>query len=485
MNAMELRVLLHDRVVLLLCGMWGFFGCRGPYIPPGSPFMDSPDGMRGSAEEPDAAIVSTDVRVRQDLSAFEDSLYADEASIVLDGHEASLDAAGPRQDGGTFSGSVRHLVSSCRMTCVILMNGAVYCWGDEAAINKVTPREVRFRPRQVAGLHEIVQMGMSCEAACAVDRNHAVWCWGENYRSGLRTGSDERFLNTPGRRRDVEDILHIAWSGSIFIAQRMEGTLYGLESLTASTFDRSFPSPAVDVSGGTIAYCTVLANGQVACRGPNISAVRPWTFSEGPRLVAGLSDVTSVAIGLSFYCALKRDGTVWCWGYNDVGQTGTPPEEAERCFQQSTVNYALYTSCVNQPRQVPGLRDVVQISAYESRVCARLRDGTVWCWGDNPTPDDLRDGTGGLLGDGAPNTEVCPSAFVVPEYYVPRSFPCRRRPTQVAGVTGATAISVGGEFACAAVASGQVYCWGDNLNGALGDGTTRSHVIPAPVIGPP
>jgi len=81
-----------------------------------------------------------------------------------------------------------------------------------------------------------------------------------------------------------------------------------------------------------------------------------------------------LAIGGFHTCALKRDGTVWCWGYNRYGQLG----DGTRMDR--------YT-----PVQVVNLTDVIQISAGALHTCALKRDGTVWCWGHNEY---------GQLGDG-------------------------------------------------------------------------------------
>jgi hypothetical protein len=47
------------------------------------------------------------------------------------------------------------------------------------------------------------------------------------------------------------------------------------------------------------------------------------------------------------------------------------------------------------------------------------------------------------------------------------------------GVTGIAA----GPFSTCALASGQAYCWGDNFNGQLGDGTKAMQPLPVPVQG--
>lgn len=46
-------------------------------------------------------------------------------------------------------------------------------------------------------------------------------------------------------------------------------------------------------------------------------------------------------------------------------------------------------------------------------------------------------------------------------------------------------ISVGGAFTCAAVGSGKVYCWGNNIYGQIGTGTGIASVDPLPISGLP
>jgi alpha-tubulin suppressor-like RCC1 family protein len=53
----------------------------------------------------------------------------------------------------------------------------------------------------------------------------------------------------------------------------------------------------------------------------------------------------------------------------------------------------------------------------------------------------------------------------------------------VSGLTDAVLeLSAGGEHTCA-LRSGTVSCWGNNLFGRLGDGTTTNRLTPTPVMG--
>jgi len=163
--------------------------------------------------------------------------------------------------------------------------------------------------------------------------------------------------------------------------------------------------------------------------------------SNVPVSVAGLTDVVAISAGsYPFACALLGDGTARCWGNNTFGQLG-----------DGTTNDSLI------PVAVTGLTGVTAISAGYARACAVLGDGTARCWGN--------DGGLGALGNG---TGMDSSV-----------------PVEVAGLTGATAISAGGAVhVCARLADGTARCWGGGLYGMLGDGTFDSFpATPVAVLG--
>jgi alpha-tubulin suppressor-like RCC1 family protein len=60
----------------------------------------------------------------------------------------------------------------------------------------------------------------------------------------------------------------------------------------------------------------------------------------------------------------------------------------------------------------------------------------------------------------------------------------RLTPTPVAGEHNFTAISTGSQHTCALELDGRALCWGANRSGQLGDGTTTDRLIPTPVVDP-
>jgi alpha-tubulin suppressor-like RCC1 family protein len=160
-----------------------------------------------------------------------------------------------------------------------------------------------------------------------------------------------------------------------------------------------------------------------------------------------LTGVAKVTAGVAFACALNSpgvNGTVRCWGANNVGQLG------DGTVVQRT------RPVVVKATATTGLKGVTAISAGGASACALLANGAVKCWGLN---------TSGQLG----NNALVSSKF----------------PVQVVGIDGvaakATAVSVGANFACARLTNGTVRCWGNNGSGQLGNNTVTTSKVPVVV----
>jgi Regulator of chromosome condensation (RCC1) repeat len=141
------------------------------------------------------------------------------------------------------------------------------------------------------------------------------------------------------------------------------------------------------ISAGAGAVCALVSDGSVACWGsdwmgevangplPGFSAHRRRTSNLGPETVSLLSGVRAIAAGGDHVCALLADTTVECWGSNNRGQLGRPPEEIEE--------HCSGFPCLRNPRSVPGLDGVVSLSAGAAHTCAQMADGSIQCWGDH------------------------------------------------------------------------------------------------------
>jgi alpha-tubulin suppressor-like RCC1 family protein len=164
-----------------------------------------------------------------------------------------------------------------------------------------------------------------------------------------------------------------------------------------------------------------------------------------PVPVSGLSGVTAIAAGNNGYItthslALKSDGTVWAWGYNNYGQLGDNSTTARNSPTQ-------VLSAVGQP-----FTSVTAIAAGGGHSLALKADGTAWAWGYNYY---------GQLGDG--------------------STTARGLPVQLPGLTGVTAIAAGDNHSLAASTDGTEWAWGSGGHGRLGNGLSTNASAPSRV----
>jgi alpha-tubulin suppressor-like RCC1 family protein len=195
----------------------------------------------------------------------------------------------------------------------------------------------------------------------------------------------------------------------------------------------------VAVSAGGDHPCAVLGDGSVRCWGNNaFGQLGNGTIrsTASPVVVRGITSATAVTSGGNHTCALLTGGTVSCWGFNSTGQLGNGTKNESHV-----------------PVAVSGISNATAIAAGLAHTCALLATGTVRCWGLN---------LNGQLGNGTTSNSSVP--------------------VQVSGITNATAIDANSEgHTCALLADGTVRCWGWNLNGQLGNGTTIDSSTPVAV----
>ena len=223
------------------------------------------------------------------------------------------------------------------------------------------------------------------------------------------------------------------------------------------------PSPkAVAVNPGD-GGCILLSNGSVQCwtggtyftedAGGLGYAPPNYTLASIPLPKSATSIATGGYTNEEFGCAVLSDSTVWCWGANAAGTLGSGSS------QPSATPKQVVTSNGDG-----GLTPLLatQISANGLSACAITTGGGLACWGDDSF---------GQLGNGA---LIGQSAVAIPAGPFPAS------------VTG---ISVGQRHACALLADGSVFCWGDNggyggpswdAGPSLGIPGVTAHYVPTP-----
>jgi alpha-tubulin suppressor-like RCC1 family protein len=154
-------------------------------------------------------------------------------------------------------------------------------------------------------------------------------------------------------------------------------------------------------------------------------------------------EADQVVVGDGFTCALQ-DGSVLCLGDNWGGQLGDGSNNDSLRLRRVSPGPDGFTNTA-----------VTEISAGDYHMCA-LEAGSVYCWGANWS---------GQVGDGSMSDRSLATKVMVSGGFMN---------------SGVTDFAAGSEHTCA-VEAGSVYCWGYNGSGELGDGTTVDRPMPVKV----
>jgi alpha-tubulin suppressor-like RCC1 family protein len=337
--------------------------------------------------------------------------------------------------------------------CALVAGGNVRCWGNfDIGMARTTPAPLLTPP----GLSGVVAVDTAGSHTCAVGAGGAVRCWGLNDSGQLGIGSRD-LLAPAGAVAGLSGATAIATGGQAFSyddgsratgrvcavvggSVRCWGEGYGTSPVTvaglsgvAAVASGSTPDGGIPFTGLLEHTCALTSGGAVRCWGDNrVGQLGDGTRTDRPAPVAvvGLSSgITAVAAGPEHACALRTDGQVRCWGANASGELGDGTTSTRTAPVTVKTGAAALTGVV----ELVAGRSTSDDWTQGSRTCARKGDGTVWCWGK---------------GFGT-------------------------APKQVAGATGATALSSD----CAVVAGGAVRCWLASTSAAAVPGLAGARAV--------
>lgn len=362
-------------------------------------------------------------------------------------------------------------------TCVMLMDGAVRCWGAGAAgrlgsgaAATIGDAATELPAPDVAVGGEAAQVVCSDDFTCVRLLDGDVRCWGGNAWGQLGRGDKRDVGDVPGAL--PVDSLALggpatqlsAGHGHVCAVVADQPRCWGWNLLgqlgvgsTAALGDEAdeLPPPpvaladVVEVVAGVSHTCARVQAGAVHCWGSSSRGELGYgdTLRRGdapgdlptPALALG-GPAVQLAAGGHHTCALLDDASLRCWGANDAGQLGQ----------------ARAGDVGDEPGEMPpprtGVEAVVQVVAGANHTCTRHTDGAVRCWGA---------GAAGQLGDG--DTE---DIGVDPLTFPPA-------PVDLGGAADLLAAN-GGDTTCARLTDGSLRCWGANESGQLGLGFARA-----------
>jgi alpha-tubulin suppressor-like RCC1 family protein len=318
----------------------------------------------------------------------------------------------------------------------------------------------------------IIAISISIYGCLAVDKTNNVWFWGNNINGqlGSGTGGTSSYL-TPtkipnganGFVNGTITAISISWNGCLAVDTTKNVWFWGLNNNGqlggGTTSGYLTPTKIANGANGFVnGTITAISIDQLGCLAVDTSKnVWFWGRNNSGQLGDGTASgyltptkipngangfvngtITTISIGYYGCLAVDTSKNVWFWGYNITGQLG----------DGTTSGYLTPTKIPNGANGfVNGTITAISISDYG---CLAL-DTTmnVWFWGNN---------INGQLGDTTHSTI----------YLTPTKIPNGAN----GFVNGTiTAISISQYYGCLALdTSMNVWFWGWNANGQLGDG---------------
>ena len=292
------------------------------------------------------------------------------------------------------------------------------------------------------------------QVSCSTDGGGIATCRGANQYGQLGDGT------TTGRSTPAP-VKGTGWktistSGATTCGIKTDGTLWcwGLNNFAQLGVNTSSPrTKPVQVAPGQVwkqvatswfNTCAIDTTGALYCWGQNLRGAagvgRTSRYVGTPQLIGSPTDGwVDVSSGGWHTCAVRGDGSLWCWGQNSFGQVGTGKDGIQAA-----------------PAQIGTGSSWMKVSTSWGHTCGVTTTGELWCWGLNKD---------GQIGNGTRDDAWAPQ--------------------RVAPGTVWTTVAAGDANTCALDSSGQAWCWGGNRYSQLGSGAGPSSTVPVPATAVP
>lgn len=330
--------------------------------------------------------------------------------------EAAADTATPDADAGADAApgcetpeirKVPTMASGRRHTCVI-RDGELWCWGDnEFGQLGVGDQVQRSLPERVGTDSDWITISAGTGHTCGIRSSNDVgnvYCWGHNEVGQLGIGVGEEVEPLP----------------------------------TIVSHNIQFRS----IAAGDFHTCGLDENGKLWCWGRQAGgAVGLGNLGDpmtSPARVSEVDTYVDLSAGAGHNCAVRDNGTLWCWGHYE-------------CFQVGSETHPI------RPRQVDD-QCWKGVSAGSTHTCALRNDDTLQCFGSN--------GRGELgMGTLGADTDAACEAYATP--------------LVVAGGHRWAAVAGGTIHTLGITSDGALYGWGYNEQKQVADIVDTG--VPAPL----
>ncbi len=351
-------------------------------------------------------------------------------------------------------------------TLVIKDEGSLWAWGRNTfgQLGDGTTTD-RYIPVQIGSDTDWQSIAAGATHSIAVKSDGSLWAWGLNDYGELGDGTTtDRY--SPVQIGSDTDWQSVAAGGVLCLGLKSNGSLWawgnGWEWVEVDMGNGAYHITRKGIAtipvqlGTDTDWCSV-TTGMHTLGIKNDGSLWAWEYDEGLSMADGYlglgkglgrmgvptilsqigsdTDWQSIAAGAYHSLAVKSDGSLWAWGYNDYDQLGDGT-----------------TTVSSIPVQIGSDMDWQGIAAGLEYSLAVKSDGSLWAWGWIYYSQ---------LGD---DTTTVSSI-----------------PVQIGSDTDWQGVAAGLEHSLAVKSDGSLWAWGGNLYGQLGDGTTTDRYSPVPI----
>ena len=309
------------------------------------------------------------------------------------GLEDIINRSSPVQVGALENWSKVSSSPQSTHAAAIKTDGTLWAWGrnnhGQLGLGDAGNLVSRSSPVQVGALADWSQVGAGRFHSAAVKTDGTLWAWGRN-AYGQIGDNTVVYRSSPVQVGALTNWYQV-FAGRITAAIKTDGTLWtwGYNSQgqlgDGTVIRRSSPVQVGAltnwsvVSGGSYHTASVKTDGTLWTWGDNgRGQLGDNTFDiprSSPVQIGALTTWATTTCGGRHTAAVKTDGTIWAWGFNDSGQVG----DTSIAWKSS-------------PVQIGALTNWSQVSAGQDHTVSVKTDGTAWAWGKNSS-GELGDGT--------------------------------------------------------------------------------------------